>query len=111
MKIKKFIKENSMTLLIAFLVFSFVLTLAVSVCIDTDFFWHIKAGEYMSKHGVLTSDVFSWYMYGKSWMSHEWLFEIIIYNLNRLLGNSFYFIFPFVCIGTLELIFFLYNFA
>lgn len=109
MKIKKFIKENSMTLLLGFLIFSFVLTLAVSICIDTDFFWHIKAGEYMSKHGVLTKDVFSWYMYGKSWMSHEWLFEIIIYNLNKLLGNSFYFIFPFVCISILELIFFNYN--
>ena len=95
--------------MIGFLVLSLVLTLVVSLHIDTDFFWHIKAGEYMSKHGVLTKDVFSWYMYGKSWMSHEWLFEIIIYNMSKLLGNSFYFIFTFLCIGCLALILFHYN--
>ena len=96
MKIKKFIKDNKTIIMIGFLVLSLVLTLVVSLHIDTDFFWHIKAGEYMSKHGVLTKDVFSWYMYGKSWMSHEWLFEIIIYNMSKLLGNSFYFIFTFL---------------
>ncbi len=109
MKIKKFIKENSTFFLIGFLLFSFSLALTTSLCIDTDVFWHMKAGEYMSKHGILTKDVFSWYMYGNSWMSHEWLFEIIIYKLSKLLGESFYFIFPFVCISILELIFFLYN--
>ena len=109
MKIKKFIKDNKTIIMIGFLVLSLVLTLVVSLHIDTDFFWHIKAGEYMSKHGVLTKDVFSWYMYGKSWMSHEWLFEIIIYNMSKLLGNSFYFIFTFLCIGCLALILFHYN--
>lgn len=109
MKFRKFIKENLILILIAFLLFSITLTLAASICFETDFFWHIKAGEYMSKHGILTKDVFSWYMYGTSWMSHEWLFEIIIYNLTKLLGNSFNFIFPFVCISILELIFFIYN--
>ena len=106
---KKIIKKNSTLILLGILVFTFTLALASCVKIDTDFLWHVKAGEYMMKHGILNTDVFSWYMYGKSWMSHEWLFEIVIYNLSNLLGKSFYVVFSFICIGTLELILFLYN--
>ncbi len=106
---KKIIKKNSTLILLGILVFTFTLALASCVKIDTDFLWHVKAGEYMMKHGILNTDVFSWYMYGKSWMSHEWLFEIVIYNLSNLLGKSFYVVFSFICIGTLELILLLYN--
>ena len=47
--------------------------------VDPDFLWHLKAGEYMFNNGIITYDVFSWFTSGKYWMSHEWLFEIIIY--------------------------------
>lgn len=106
---KRIVKKNFTIILFGILVFAFTLALASCVKIDTDFLWHIKAGEYMMKHGILNTDVFSWYMYGKSWMSHEWLFEIIIYNLSNLLGKSFYVVFSFICIGILELILFVYN--
>lgn len=109
MKIKKFIKNNSTLLLLSLFVLVFSFAIASSVKIDNDFFWHIKAGEYMSKHGVLTKDVFSWYMYGQNWMSHEWLFEVIVYNLSMVFGNYFYILFSFVCIGILELILFTFN--
>ena len=41
MKIKKFIKDNKTIIMIGFLVLSLVLTLVVSLHIDTDFFWNI----------------------------------------------------------------------
>ena len=55
--------------------------------IDPDYLWHIKAGEYMLKNGVLRQDVFSWSVVGEYWMSHEWLFEVIIYGLKKIFGN------------------------
>ncbi len=106
---RKLIKNNLTLILTICLVLTLTIVLTGCLSIEGDFLWHIKSGEYMTKHGILTTDVFSWYMYGKPWISHEWLFEILIYNGKNLLGDSFYVIFPFLCIGILEVILFLYN--
>ncbi len=91
------------------LTFSMAVFLLVFFKYDSDYFWHIKAGEYMAKNGVLKHDVFSWYLNSKYWMSHEWLFEIIIYKLKLLFGNYHVFVYSFVCIFSLILLLFLAN--
>lgn len=63
--------------------------------IDPDYLWHIKAGEYMLKNGLLRQDVFSWSVVGEYWMSHEWLFEVIIYGLKKIFGDLHLFIYCF----------------
>lgn len=46
---------------------------------DGDTLWHIKAGEALLSSGAIpVSDQFSWSASGASWISHEWLFEMII---------------------------------
>ena len=61
---------------------------------DSDYFWHVKAGEYMfNNKDILVKDVFSWFMNGKYWMSHEWAFDYIIYLLKYLFGNAHLFIY------------------
>lgn len=77
--------------------------------IDPDYLWHIKAGEEMFKNGLLRKDIFSWSVNGKYWMSHEWLFEIIIYSLKSLTGNYHVLIYVFLSIIALLLIIFLCN--
>ena len=87
----------------------FVILLLVSISIflvsrfvlDTDYFWHIKAGCEMFKNGVLTHDIFSWFVLGKYWMSHEWLFEIIIYGFKVLFGKYHMLIYGGICIFSL----------
>lgn len=51
---------------------------------DPDMFWHIKNGEIMIHDGIQKIDVFS-YWGGKS-ISHEWLFDIIIYLVYSISG-------------------------
>jgi len=51
---------------------------------DPDMFWHIKNGEEILKNGISKVDVFS-YWGGKS-ISHEWLFDIIIYLVYLISG-------------------------
>ena len=82
------------------------LTLASFMKIDPDYFWHIKAGEYMLKHGPINHDVFSWYVNSKYWMSHEWLFEVILASLKCVFGKAHVFIYIFSCL--LGLLFFLF---
>ncbi len=103
-------KKNKNTLFILIVLsFLFSLSLIVLFKLDSDYFWHIKAGEYMFKNGILKQDVFSWFVSSKYWMSHEWLFEILLYGLKILFGKYHVFIYSFISIFSLLLIFLLYN--
>ena len=103
--------KNNKKLFIVFIIFivSMSIFLLNFMKVDSDYFWHIKAGEYMFKNGVLTHDVFSWFVNGKYWMSHEWLFEIIIYVFKLLFSNSHLLVYGFVFISLLLLILFFTN--
>lgn len=74
---------------VIFILFLFGLTfLCLSFFqIEPDYLWHVKAGEYMLQHGVLKHDVFSWSVFGNYWMSHEWLFEVIIAGLKKIFSH------------------------
>lgn len=61
-----------------------------------DFWWHIKAGEWMIQNKTFPSiDVFSWYAKenGIKWISHEWLSEIVLYFIHLKTGLVGIFIF------------------
>ena len=110
MKIKEWLKKHKYVLGISFLLVCFSLFMTMLFHKESDYLWHVKAGEYMVKNkGVLTKDVFSWFMNGKYWMSHEWGFDVLIYLLKSLFGKSHLFIYPFLCITGLLLILFLSN--
>ena len=110
MKIKEWFKKHKYVLGISFLLVCFSLFMTMLFHKESDYLWHVKAGEYMVKNkGVLTKDVFSWFMNGKYWMSHEWGFDVLIYLLKSLFGKSHLFIYPFLCITGLLLILFFSN--
>lgn len=101
---KKFIKDNKLSILFVLVLINFCLFSMIFVTYEGDYFWHIKAGEYMVKHHViLTKDVFSWNLSGKYWFSHEWLFEIILYRFYKLFGNLHIYIYTFICFFILLL--------
>lgn len=109
MKINEWFKKHKYVLGFSFVIVCFSLFMTMLFHKDSDYFWHIKAGEYMFNNGILTKDVFSWFMNGKYWMSHEWAFDYLIYLLKHLFGCSHLFIYPFVCILGLLLILFFSN--
>ena len=109
MKIKNFVRKHKITLSFIFLFFSISLFLLLFLISDSDYYWHIKAGEYMFNNGLLREDVFSWYVSGKYWMSHEWLYEIYLYILKYFFGNFHMLLYGFGCIFLLFLILFLGN--
>ena len=56
---------------------------------DPDYFWHLKAGEYIATHLALPiGDPFSYTFQGKPWALHEWLFEAGLYGIFTLLGPT-----------------------
>lgn len=106
---KRWIKENKLLLSLIFLSVAFSFFMVIFFAIDSDYLWHIKAGEHIFHNGILKSDIFSWFMYGKYWMSHEWLFEVIIYGLKIIFPRIHTILYGFLSICTLLLILLLTN--
>lgn len=110
MKIKEFIEKHKYEVCFVILIICFSLFMSILFNKESDYFWHIKAGEQMFKSGsVMTKDVFSWFMSGKYWMSHEWAFDLGIYLLNVVFGKMHLFVYTFSCILLLLGILFFTN--
>ena len=103
MKIKQFVKKNKWVLLFVLFILSFSLLIASFCFFEPDYYWHIKAGEYMfSNKTILISDKFSWYLRGTYWFSHEWLFEILLYLLSIVFPKCHVFIYVFIFMSLLQ---------
>lgn len=69
-----------------------------------DFWWHIKVGEFICQnHTVPTTDIFSWIgtQNAISWTPHEWLADVLIYQLFHLAGEIGVFVFSVGCAGAM----------
>lgn len=107
MKINQFIQKYRLFLSFSFFLFCFAFFLMLFLRVDIDYYWHYKAGEYMVRHTtILTKDIFSWSLYQIPWMSHEWLFEVLLYGLDIVFGKLHLFVYVFSI--TLGLLFFLF---
>jgi hypothetical protein len=54
---------------------------------DPDVWWHLKTGQYIAEHrSVPHSDPFSYTRAGEPWVAHEWLTEVLLYELERTTG-------------------------
>ena len=104
-------KKNHKLLFICFIVLIISLSLFLSSfsSIESDYLWHIKVGEYMFHHGILKKDVFSWALMNKYWMSHEWLFEMMIYGMRKIFGEYHLFLYSFISLVSLFFLLFLPN--
>lgn len=54
---------------------------------DPDLWWHLKTGQYISEHkSVPHADPFSYTRAGQPWVAHEWLTELLLYQIHRSAG-------------------------
>jgi hypothetical protein len=54
---------------------------------DPDIWWHLKTGEFIATHkSVPHTDPFSYTRAGQPWIAHEWLSELLFYQLHRAAG-------------------------
>jgi hypothetical protein len=59
----------------------FVVLLVVLPLTDPDYFWHLKAGDYIVTNRALPAgDIFSFTRAGQPWVLHEWLFEVMLFG-------------------------------
>ena len=54
---------------------------------DLDLWLHLKMGEFIVQHHYVPQvDVLSCSISGKPWINHEWLFQVIVYLVNKYTG-------------------------
>ena len=52
-----------------------------------DLFWHLASGRWIVEHGrVPRSDPFRFTNDGAPWVDHEWLFQVVVHGLERIVG-------------------------
>src|ERR1022692_1726503 len=75
------ILTNRRLLFAAILLFGFLAMTARSAT-DPDLWWHLRTGQWIVETGhVPHSDPFSFTRAESAWVSHEWLAEILFYEL------------------------------
>jgi hypothetical protein len=75
--------------LVPYLTFLAIVAMAIRPSIDTDTWWHLRAGEWILDHRqILRQDVFSLTMTGAAWAYPGWLAEIVMASIQRLAGLS-----------------------
>lgn len=74
------------TLFAAILLFG-LLAMTARPATDPDLWWHLRTGQWIVETGHIPhADPFSFTREGSPWISHEWLSEVIFYELWRLAG-------------------------
>lgn len=101
-------KKKKITIILLF-IFMLISTI-LYFNIGSDYFWHLKLGEYITKFKQLPTEcIYSWFAIKNNLMflPHEWLSQIIIYGFYHL-SNTFA---PIIYIGTFLtlLVFFIYK--
>lgn len=82
-----------------------VFVIALLPRVETDFWWHMKVGQFIATHHMVPSkDYMSFTFAGHPWTDHEWLPELGLYALYRAVGLWGPIIF-FACVITIAFIF------
>jgi hypothetical protein len=59
-----------------------ILLLSISPISDFDLWWHLATGKYILESGqVPMGDIFSHTVPGKEWIDHEWLSQVLFYQV------------------------------
>jgi len=76
-------------------VFAYAFFFASRPLSDGDFWWHLRTGEYIVRHhSIPRTDPFSFSNFGKPWVAHEWLSDLIFYLVYSHFGfNTLIFVF------------------
>ncbi|MEA4925056.1 MAG: hypothetical protein VB084_07040 [Syntrophomonadaceae bacterium] len=65
--------------------------------LDSDILWSMAIGKWISlNYTVPVVDSFSWTIYGKEWLTHEWIFSYLAYYSHLALGNWGFYLLAFL---------------
>jgi hypothetical protein len=64
-----------------------ILIMAARVSVDTDTWWHLRAGSWMvENNGILRTDPFSLTRQGQAWIYPGWLAQVTLFSVYQAMG-------------------------
>ncbi len=73
--------------LLIILLFTSIFVMAAQEVTNTDLWWHLASGRYIwERRGVPLYDPFSHTAFGRRWIDHSWLSQVVIYGVYRAAG-------------------------
>jgi len=77
-----------------------VVILCVFPALCFDMWWHLRTGELILEQGsVPDADPFSYTAHGRTWITHEWLAEVLFFGLHNMGGVNLLIIFKALVAG------------
>jgi hypothetical protein len=85
---QRFIRALTIERLVIAVTFIGVFVIAVHIPLDTDTFWHLRAGQWqVQERALLRVDLFSHTRQGQPWINHSWLSQLVLYTSYAALGD------------------------
>ena len=73
--------------LVVWITFLAIFAMAARISVDTDTWWHLRAGQWMAQNrAILQVDLFSYTRYGQAWQYPGWLVEVPMYWIYSAFG-------------------------
>ncbi len=69
------------------ILFALLFALATRIPVDTDVWWHLRAGQYTLTNGFIRTDPFSFTKLGEAWINHSWGSQLVLYAVWQVAGN------------------------
>ena len=73
---------------VAAAIYLVVLLVGSNLLNDSDTFWHIAVGEWITDHGLPHTDPFSFTFAGRAWIAKEWLSQVVFHGVYQAAGWS-----------------------
>jgi hypothetical protein len=89
MSVKRLLAALSTQRLMVLILLSCIFFMASQEITDPDFWWHLRTGQYICETGSIPrEDPFSYTIPNRTWITHEWLTEIILYTIYDVSGQE-----------------------
>ena len=88
MNLNKLDRNQQKRLFFNVVLFVLILFMAIRLPLDTDFWWHIRAGQLTIENGYpVLKDFTSFTVEGNQWVNHSWLAQVIFFLIYSFSGN------------------------
>ena len=87
MNLNKLDRNQQKQIFFNLVLFILVFFMAIRLPLDTDFWWHIRAGQLTIENGSpVLEDFTSFSVLGDKWINHSWLSQVIYFLINSYFG-------------------------
>src|SRR5262245_7644707 len=79
---------SALDAMLAVIVLAFAGLTAATAVRNSDFWLHLASGRHLVQSGLEFDEPFLYTTAGTRWVNHSWLFDVAVYEVHHILGDS-----------------------